>query len=361
MRLKVTHMLMGVCVAAASVSCSNELVDDGLRPAGDNDSEGISFVVADNNTRGGYVWDPPGASTRASVTTTDNIKNPNKPFAVYGDMTVESSDDRVVIFNGEAVNYDAAKNIWSYTNPRYWFTDHEFSFVALYPKSFVGLGSDLNYDNNRLAFTYTLPSDYTQATDILIAGHRRIATTSNVEQMVELNFGHIMSRLNFVAKVESSAQNSGIQINSITIKGIAKEGSYNALPATISTGFTETPDFAEAAWTVSPTSPKIGYSKDTSKITLTADKSYTLFPATDPLFVIPQKVTSDLVVEISYSYNGKAQAPIEGYLDSAVIDEWLAGKSYTYSFTIKDNESIVFDSPTVQDWIDYEGGQYIIE
>lgn len=359
-------MLMGVCVATASVSCSNELVDDGLRPVGGNDSEGISFVVADDYTRGGSFGNRPGLSTRASVTTTDNIKNPNIPFAVYGDMTLESSTDQIVLFNGDDVNYDAAKNVWAYSNLRYWLLDREYSFVALYPKTFDGLGSDLKYESNRLAFTYTLPSDYTRATDILIAGHRRQATTSNMDRKVELSFGHIMSRLNFVAKIESSALNSGIEIKNITIKGVASEGSYSVLPATINNGFTETSDFSTAAWTVTANAVRKDFTKntDTDNTKTTLENSVTnisLFPENDPLFVIPQEVTSDLVVEISYSRNGKDEGPISGRLDSAVIDKWITGRAYTYSFTIKDNESITFEAPTVQDWIDYEGGQYIIE
>ncbi|MDE7349936.1 MAG: fimbrillin family protein [Muribaculaceae bacterium] len=341
------------------MSCSNDQVIDDPRPAGGNDSDMISFMVADDYTRGGSFGNRPGSSTRgAAVTTRDNIYN--NTFAVFGDMTsLDSSYDvkNLVIFNGDEVKHDGTQ--WAYSNPRYWFTNYEYSFVALYPKTFTGLAADLSYENNRLAFSYTLPSDYTQATDILIAGHRRKAATSNVDKKVELGFGHIMSRLNFVAKVEYTGQNSGIEIKSITIKGIASKGTYTALPATISTGYSETSDFAEAAWTIS-TSEKIAYTKDTSKIP-EVDKSFSLFPSTDPLFVIPQEVTGDLVVEITYSVNGKDEDPIEGYLDSALITEWIPGRAYTYSFTIKDNESIIFDAPTVQEWTDYEGGQYIIE
>ena len=98
---------MGLCVATAAVSCSNELVDENQLSVG-SESDMISFVVADNNTRGGSFGNRPGSSTRASITTTDNIEQ--NSFAVYGDMkALDSSNNPIIIFNGDEVSHNGSK------------------------------------------------------------------------------------------------------------------------------------------------------------------------------------------------------------------------------------------------------------
>lgn len=360
MKLNIFNSLIGLCVATEALSCSNDQVIDDLRPAGGNDSDMISFMVADDYTRGGSFGNRPGSSTRATVTSTDNIYTMGSAFAIYGDMS--DSSKSIVLFNGDDVTYDSS-NQWTYSNPRYWFANYEYSFVAIHPKTIPGL-KDLKYENNRLAFSYTLPSNYSEATDILIAGHRRYYDASPSDPAsVELSFGHIMTRLNFVAYVDKSSQNADVEINKITIKGIASVASYTVRPTSIQPGSTETSDFDEAFWTT-PTSA-ITLSKTPSQKNVTSGvkdgmKTITLFPDSDPLFVIPQTVTGDMIVEIIYTLNGKEDT-FEAYLNSTTIEKWDAGRSYAYSFTVKDDGSILFAAPTVEKWEDYEGGQYIIQ
>ena len=158
MRLNIFKSLFGLCVASMAVSCSNDQVIDDLPPAGGNDSDMISFMVADNNTRGGSFGNRPGLSTRASITTTDNIEQ--KSFAVYGDMkALDSSNNSIVIFNGDEVKHDGIE--WKYSNLRYWFANYDYSFTALYPytenKAAI---QNLKYTDNSLSFTYS-PSTYT--------------------------------------------------------------------------------------------------------------------------------------------------------------------------------------------------------
>ena len=290
-------------------------------------------------------------------------------FAVYGDMSNLDSSNPIVIFNGTEVEDSDQDDKWTYSDVRYWFPDREFSFVALYPKTFAGL-SNLKYESNRLAFTYTLPSNYSDASDIMIAGHRRIATASNMGNMVELSFGHIMSRLNFVAKIDPIAKDLGIEIKKITIKGVASKASFSVIPANIQTGFYETSDLTltNPVWTISQTPGRISLNKVPDETTIeTYNEESTicksLFPMKDALFVIPQGVSSDITVELTYSQKNKGDTTIEGRLRSAASAHgymWAPGRSYTYTFTLGVDDFIIFDKPDVSAWDEDEGGNYIV-
>lgn len=354
---------MGVCVAAASVSCSNELVDDGLRPVGGNDSDGISFVVADNNTRGGSFGNRPGLSTRASVTTTDNMYK--SAFAIYGDMSNLDSSNQIVIFNGTEVEDFDQDDKWTYSDVRYWFPDREFSFTAIHPAKVVGSNElpKIDYNDGSMSFDYTLPSDH-QATDILVAGHRRKYTAGYSTDFVELNFGHIMTRINFVANID---KNSKIEIKSITIRNIASEASYSVKPAEIMPGASSTSDLAGSAWSTPTVPVMISKVAETNKIEMSVNNStgimsVSLFPEKDALILIPQDVSDNMIVEVTYSTGGTDIEKIEGNLSTvSSVKSWAAGKLYTYSFTIEDNNDyIVFSKPNVEDWKEASGASYII-
>ena len=356
MRLKVTHMLMGVCVATASVSCSNELVDDGLRPVGGNDSEGISFVVADDYTRGGSFENRPGLSTRATVTTTDNIKK--KSFAVYGDMKpLDSSNNPIVIFNGDEVSHDGSE--WKYSNTRYWFSNYDYSFAAVHPKlDNKAAIQNLKYTDNSLSFTYS-PSTYSDGIDIMTATHRRNSNTAVTP--VNFEFHHILSRINFKAKVDNTAVND-IIITHLALVNVPAKADYSITAA--STG-TNTNDYTEK-WSdfldKDTNNPLFEFSDE---ITIAKGTTKEFFPMEDALMIIPQEVPDDVELQITYTTknSGKsttASTKLKNLTITAHNGVWEMGKAYTYSFTLGDNESIIFNVPTVQDWNEAEGGNYVI-
>ncbi|MDE7347528.1 MAG: fimbrillin family protein [Muribaculaceae bacterium] len=362
MRLNIFNSLMGLCVATAAVSCSNEVVDENCLPVG-SESDMISFVVADDNTRGGSFGNRPGSSTRGSVTTSESMKK--NPFAVYGDMTNLDSSNPITLFFKEPVSYNNSK--WTYANTRYWFPNYEYSFLAIHPSTAIPSegstnGEITNFDykgDASVSFDYTSPSDYSQATDILIAGHRRKYTASTDDKTVVLSFGHIMSRLNFVANLE----NSNIEVTGITIEGIVSKAKYSVRPEIISSGNTETSDLTGTLWSEHSGSTNISKNKNFLPTTDSQGKLFiSLFPDNDPLIVIPQKVTEKLKVVVTYNIGGQKDETIEGYLDSALLGSWMAGKLYTYTFTLKatNNEFIIFSQPDIEEWKEADGSSYII-
>lgn len=348
-------MLMGVCVAAAWVSCSNELVDDGLRPAGGNDSGGISFVVADDYTRGGSFGNRPGSSTRATVTTTDNIEQ--KSFTVYGDMTALDSSKSILIFNGEEVSHNGSQ--WTYSNIRYWFSNYEYSFTAAHPKlEDKAAIQNLKYTDNSLSFTYS-PSTYSDGIDIMTATHRR---NSNVAiTPVNFEFHHILSRINFKAEVDNTAVND-IVITHLALVNVPTKAAYSIKAA--STG-SNTNDYTEEWSDFLDKDANCTLFEMTDEITIPKGTTKEFFPVENALMIIPQEVPEDVELQITYTTKGSgksttASTPLRNLTITAHNGVWEMGKAYTYSFTLGDNESIIFNVPTVQNWNEAEGGNYVI-
>lgn len=332
-------------------------------------------VSADIPEQGFGVTFTAREASRATLTSDLNITD--NTFVVYGDMVQTSTPTATptTVFDATPVTYADGK--WSYANLQYWFPSHTYSFVALHPAADNNV-SDINYQNSQLSFTYTYPDDYTQATDLLVANHRRRYSDNRTDNgsgtinPVEFNFRHLMARLDFVANVDPAIGNGSVTIHSISLRNVNTQATYTVLPATTTS---QTDDFTTSAWSnQSELSDNIF--TITEEVTL-PDRtgtptvySHAYFPATsNPLLVIPQEVPQDVEVVISYTRTPQGGSP--EYVPTAVSKlfsttvaahqgKWEAGKSYSYSFTIGVDDLIIFSTPTVQTWSDSEGGNYII-
>lgn len=288
-------------------------------------------------------------------------------FAVYGDMVLTSSASTAtptVVFDNTEVKYADGK--WGYTDTQYWFPSHTYSFVALYPAADANV-SDINYQNSQLSFTYTYPTEYSDATDLLIANHRRRYTTTGTATPVAFDFRHLMARLDFVANVDPAIGTGSVTIHSLALRNVNTKATYTVLPATTTS---QTDDYTTSEW--SNISDKGQIFSISGNVTLPdgAEYSHRYFPTeTNPLLIIPQTVPEDVEVVISYTrtpqggspeYIPEATSKLFSTTVTAHQGKWEAGKSYTYTFSIGVDDLIIFSTPTVQGWSDSEGGNYII-
>lgn len=297
--------------------------------------------------------------SRSSLTTAETIKNSS--FAVYGDMVSSSNPSAtpVVVFDGTEVKY--ADGAWSYTNPQYWFPGQTYSFVALHPANPAGIEAP-EYENNSLNFTYTSPTNYTEAVDILTAAHRRQYQPGN-PHAVAFGFGHIFARLNFVAKIDPAlGEGNTVTISRLALRNVSTKATYSIKPAAISGG-TQTDDFT-GAW--SDFSEPTGTLFETNNnVTVNSGDQVEIFPIDNPLLVIPQNLSQDIRVEITYSQSGTDANPRTAeaniFAPSLIHNGvWLAGQTYTYTFTLDNSGYITFNNPTVQDWNEAEGANYVV-
>lgn len=298
--------------------------------------------------------------TRASLVTNTTIRN--ESFAVYGDMKLTSSSDTpTVIFDGTEVAYNNGS--WGYANVQYWFPLHTYSFVALHPYSALQTNiSDINFGSSNLSFTYNYPDNYSDAVDLLTATHRRSYTTG-AGHAVAFDFSHIMARLNFVIKIDQSL-GSSVKITHLSLKNIGQSASYSISPAVLQSG--ETNDYIGGTWTDPTDKTKTLFDISYDDVAVQSGTSYEFFPAeTNPLLIIPQNVSANVEVEVTFQKDGDtspttASAQLYTTTVTAHNGVWQRGRTYTYTFSIGDNNYIVFGEPTLQDWNDAEGGNYII-
>lgn len=283
----------------------------------------VTFVVSDRS--------------RASVTTDLNYNDSR--FAIFGDMKFKDHP-RTTVFENTPVRYSDSK--WVYDNTQYWYPEHEHSFVAIYPFD----TAPFSYSNSTVSFTYTLPDDYIDATDILVATHRRMFTSNSVTATpVRLAFFHILSRVNFQLKNIDAADY--IRVDEIKLEGINRTGSFSIVPATLQSGSTQTED-CDFSWT------DISNSGDlTANLNVEVPENETrqLFPDDDALFMMPQPDNNSVIMHITYtlfdddSSLGQvtltAQTPIGG---------WEAGKAYTYSIEIEEITKELQLTVSVKPW-----------
>lgn len=313
------------------------------------------------------------ADTRAAISTNSSIKE--DPFAVYGTMTPTATlatSSPSLIFNGTGVAFKNGK--WQYDDTKYWFPNQTYSFVASHPAPTETDGiSNIEYNDNQLSFTYTLPADYHQATDLLIATHARRFADGDISHPVAFNFQHILSRLNFVANIDQAlGAGNSVVIEHIALRNICNSAKFSVAPAPLTTS-AETDDYIGTGWTDHSNADAILFEMDLSSGTpMQAGDRHELFPATgnQSLFVIPQLLTSDVSVELTYHtvINGVPQSPktTTGNLYSISLStpghggRWAAGQSYSYSFSLGVDDRIIFSSSSIQDWDPAEGATYII-
>ena len=318
--------------------------------------------------------------SRANITTNTSIKN--TPFVVYGDMVPTASASTAtptVIFPGTPVTFSTADNAWQYDTPQYWFPNHTHSFVALHPASAV---TDAQYLNNTLSFSYTLPAyseenptAYRSTPDILVATHRRNYTPGDTPTgAVAFNFAHVLSRINFTAEVKTGELNT-IVVDNFTIHNVHTSATYTITPAPILGSNSQADDYVDGTWTDHNTIPDVGNQllrfPTVTSVNIEPANSRQFFRVdNNPLFVIPQKIPENIEVLISYhavdnqgNTVGTPVIDLPAHLHQYTLQhggEWLPGKSYNYTFAIGVDTDITFKTPTVEDWTESLGGNYII-
>lgn len=190
------------------VSCSDDVsIDNPYKPV----NETIEF--ANFVDKGG---------TRASKGVGYTF-NEGENIAVYGFESNGADENK--IFNNQKVTNTAGQNnqVWAYSPKKYWTPGNTYEFYAAYPyeQPFVFTDSTKYFalDN------FTVDNDTAKQVDLMIA-ERNYATPNNV---VELTFHHILSNVNFLAKVSPDVnpeEITSVDIISLDVDGLLRKGSY---------------------------------------------------------------------------------------------------------------------------------------
>lgn len=115
--------------------------------------------------------------------------------------------------NGEEVT-KAAEGAWGMSTTHYWPVSDNIQFFAFSPKA--AISTDLwNVATKYPSFTYTI-KDVASQEDLLVASATD-KTKPTTDQAIELAFSHILTQINFSAKL---VKNFAYTITGISIKGV---------------------------------------------------------------------------------------------------------------------------------------------
>lgn len=297
-------------------------------------------------------------NSRTEITGSDNITN--FPFLVYGDMIRISQQPNQTLltnFTGEEVRFDNSAGKWVYDKTRLWFPGFQYSFIGLHPSATPNM-SGIDYSDSQLKFTYTLPSDFRNTDDLLIATHRRNYFEGKTDA-VRFKFGHILSNLNIVVSYNNPTIDASKQliVNSITFKNIPTKASYSISPAKLTGNSFMTYDWMYGdgtadGWSVldrGDVSVRFYQLGGGAGMIPNDSKEHPLFSNSSALLLLPNP-DNPTEMTISYTTFDNSSPNSRDYEETATIPGgWNAGMSYALKISISQGSvQIGFD---VAEWM----------
>lgn len=262
-------------------------------------------------------------------------------FLVWGTCRKDYGTPTVV-FDGTTVTSDGKQ--WSYDDPQYWFPTYTYDFRALYPADLPqGVSVAFASGESRIGIA---GFDAGSGIDLLAAAPASVTCVPDRTMgPVNLEFRHLLTRVVFVGRSDEQHLGTGrrIVVDRAVLFGMRTQGSWTSEPFTDRTPGQWTPSGAPV------TADDSGYTAAGLEL---ATEGTGLFSGDDRMFFIPQELTDDVVLEITYHYNysdtDRSQQFTSRVSLGSVSERWEAGKSYRYPFTIRDH--IFFEPPTVEEW-----------
>lgn len=292
--IKATMGLAAILLLTAA--CTDELND---RPA--DTGRAIAFT--------------PAAETRAAVE--GSALPSGSSFSVWGWYGTGNEINKNV-FDGNTVRESGGT--WGYTGgTQYWIPGMTYNFYGVYPASYGSCNNSgvITVDN----------FDCSNAVDLMTA--TATGLLGDAAPTVAMEFQHLLSKVNIVATVEGGS----CIVTSVTFSGMATKGNYKST----------------VGWTGTTT----GYfTSNKEKILNTIGVDLL-----DDLLLIPQTVTDQFKIMVSYTLDG-VQMSQEIALPNS-ISQWDAGQSYKYTLTFKGN-NIIF-TVNVASWNSSTGGIITVE
>lgn len=293
-----------LCLIGLCISCSSEIItDDAVQPT----EQAISWVP--------YIARE--VQTRAVVMDLTQLQN--NGFGIMGYVHTGTPNYATPNFMNGPVTWDSSNSQWSYSPTKYWPNNasQQLDFLAYAP-----YGDDTHINVSGSTLTFTVDDNAENQVDLIVATAKN-QTRSNNNGAVELNFRHLLSRLQFDAKA-AAGSTSTITIN-VTLTG----------------------DFyTQGTVDLSQDSPQIaGQSKNSQTYTVNSSSTY--------LMLMPDAdfdATFTVSYTITYSDNSTENGTYNGTLSTANLPSGLAGgKAYRVILTVATDE-ILFDVESVTEW-----------
>lgn len=270
-------------------------------------------------------------------------------FKVWGETVAGAAD----VFNGVEVKgseKDAEDKYtkWSYyideADARYWEENKTYDFFAVAP---LDLGTGVIYDAEKgwgVNFNIVESMVADDQVDFILAQAQR--TTGNITSPpanVQLGFTHKLSKVKLKLKKDSGNAGQTITLKEVYIYGMKGDGTY----------------YLDSGWSLGANIA--GVSRTNMSEVLGTEYS-----EIGEALMIPQSLSEDsvyLIASFDYTNNGVTTPRIQiAPIPVDAVDEWEENKTYTYTAVLSVEHDIVFEGPTIQNWLSHsEGGTIVIK
>lgn len=264
-------------------------------------------------------------------------------MAVYGFQ--KTGDVVETVFNNQMVECtDSEAGVWTYSPKKPWVSESEYDFYGFFPYAAEGLYT-FDAETKMISVeNYTVKDAIAEQQDLMIAQRNY----TNPFNTVHMNFNHILSNVNFYAKIAPNVNMEGISsidILNFDVERLANKGSYTQ------TGWVNNHE-AAGAWEVIEGTyynfPGVG----TSTMALTKENQgiavdMLLMPQNlffhndadekDPVINITYKISYEDNTSVTMSKSLRLSS-IKGVSKSSTealpIYEWLPNNKYNYVMAI---------------------------
>lgn len=222
--------------------------------------------------------------------------------------------------------------------PFYWPMTDNIQFFAYSP---IGHVTSYAATKGYPTFSYTVQSVASQE-DLLVAKVENATKAKYGTSGVNLAFAHILTQINFSAKLEAGATYT---VTKIEISGANSTGTF-----TYGTAATT------GTWNV-PTGSVASY-EYAGKYDAVADQDVVDFSTGDnALMLLPQTLSADAKISIDYSVVKGGTTTFSGSKDVSLSGQkWEIGKNLRYTLELSSDATEVTFKPTVNEWGSEDAG-----
>lgn len=332
------NIYTAACIAAAALalqSCSSTSSDDDV-------AAGVELRFSASAADG---------SRATTLTTSATLTN----FNVWGTYRTKVggswSAQPVNVFDGVTVNKGDDGN-WSYsasTPLQYWFPGCYYTFRAIHPNDPVNVNAAFTPGSDAASDRLSVTSfDATQGVDLVAATHTRESLLQG-NTVVSLDFRHLLSRVDITASVDKAVTDTFV-ITGIKLYGFDTVGSWSSDGMTANTyGKWDNLSGRDKAYIVKGLN-----------IPLSSEPK-SLLSDDNTVLMLPQAIPVGAKADITYTENDTEKTVTADIYKASysLTGGYQPSRTYRYSFTIGPDQYILFSLPTIQDWEDAEGGNYL--
>lgn len=288
--------------------------------------------------------------TRAAIESSDIEDN---GFGVYAFETNETNTAYESLFGNSPKRVYLENGSWTYTNTKYWLDNRTYQFFGIYPcDESYSITTDLSGNPNGISRTFTTPDT---ADEDLVLAHATYDTSVATHESVEMNFEHMLAKVYFKVHYDTVGNKGDVfTLTEFSISNIKKEGTL------------QSPFNSTVSWSANPLQniefKWEGEYKFVNELSLWQDG----------LMLIPQTISPGVVnIRVKYTFEDyyvvdgveDTAAPVEKVVDTFLpAITWSAGRQYTYTMTLHEDDLITFKQIEVATWgSPQQGGAIIIK